>query len=72
MKTCEYKSKLMTDLGTSAIARTVTTSLVALASVVVMALAGCASPRGIESKATLIAPTSARRRQRHDRRAARR
>ena len=44
--------------GAGAVARTMTTVLVALASVVVMALAGCASPRGITSDAELIAPTT--------------
>ena len=45
-------------LAASAVARTMTTVLVALASVVVMALGGCASPRGIEPKAALIAPAA--------------
>ncbi|MEO8312007.1 MAG: efflux transporter outer membrane subunit [Caldimonas sp.] len=35
-----------------------TTVILALASVVVMALAGCANPRGIESSAALIAPAT--------------
>ncbi len=35
-----------------------TTFVVAVASVIVMALAGCVSPRGIDSKAVLAAPTA--------------
>src|SRR5436190_12341794 len=54
MKACEQCAGA--PLG--AVARTMTTVLVALASVVVMALAGCANPRGIESTATLAAPAS--------------
>ena len=42
----------------AAVARTMTTVLVALASVVVLALAGCADPGGIESSSTLAAPTA--------------
>ena len=41
-----------------AVARTMTTVIVALASVIVMALGGCASPHGIESSATLAAPAA--------------
>jgi NodT family efflux transporter outer membrane factor (OMF) lipoprotein len=44
--------------GVRAAARTMTTVVVAVASVLVMALAGCASPRGIESKAALVAPAT--------------
>jgi outer membrane protein TolC len=40
------------------VARTVTTLVLAVASMIVMTLAGCANPRGIESKATLVAPTT--------------
>jgi NodT family efflux transporter outer membrane factor (OMF) lipoprotein len=54
MKACEECRGV--PLGS--VARTMTTVLVALASVVVMALAGCANPRGIESTATLTAPTA--------------
>ena len=54
MKSCEECSGV--DLG--AVARTMTTVIVALASVVVMALAGCANPRGIESTATLATPAA--------------
>ncbi len=43
-------------LGAGAVARTMTTVILALASVVVLALAGCANPRGIESKAALVVP----------------
>ncbi len=41
-----------------AVARTVTTLVLAVASMIVLTLAGCANPRGIESKAALVAPTS--------------
>ena len=44
--------------GAGAVARTMTTVIVALASVVVLALAGCASPSGISANAVLIAPAS--------------
>ncbi|HEV7577017.1 MAG TPA: TolC family protein, partial [Caldimonas sp.] len=43
-------------IGASAVARTMTTVIVAVASMLVLALAGCANPRGIDAKATLIAP----------------
>jgi len=46
------------DVGKSALTRTVTTFVLAIASVVVMALAGCANPRGIESSAKLVAPAA--------------
>jgi len=52
MKACEECAGV--PLG--AVARTMTTVIVALASVVVMALAGCANPRGIESTAALATP----------------
>ena len=42
-------------LGAGAFARTMTTIAVALASVVVLALAGCANARGIDSSATVAA-----------------
>ena len=42
--------------GVSAVARTMTTVLVAVASVLVMALVGCASPSGIDASAKLAAP----------------
>ena len=45
-------------VGAGAVARTMTTVIVALASVVVLALAGCANPRGIDSTATLAAPSA--------------
>ena len=35
-------------IAAGAVARTMTTVIVALASVIVLALAGCANPRGIE------------------------
>ncbi|HEY4956192.1 MAG TPA: hypothetical protein VII31_00135 [Caldimonas sp.] len=41
-----------------AVARTMTTFVIAVASMVVLALAGCANPRGIESKAALVAPAA--------------
>ena len=41
-------------LGAGAVARTMTTVIVAVASMLVLALAGCATPRGIESRATLV------------------
>jgi NodT family efflux transporter outer membrane factor (OMF) lipoprotein len=41
-----------------AVARTMTTILVAVASVLVMALAGCVSPRGIDASAKLVAPAT--------------
>ncbi len=41
-----------------AVARTMTTVIVAVASMLVLALAGCANPRGIEAKASLIAPAT--------------
>jgi NodT family efflux transporter outer membrane factor (OMF) lipoprotein len=44
--------------GAGAVARTMTTVIVAVASMLVLALAGCANPRGIEAKATLIAPAA--------------
>ncbi|MGZ3443281.1 MAG: efflux transporter outer membrane subunit, partial [Polyangia bacterium] len=44
--------------GKSAVTRTVTTFILAVASVVVMALAGCANPGGIESSAKLVAPAA--------------
>ena len=44
--------------GVGAVARTLTTFVVAVASVVVMALAGCASPSGIASSAQLAAPAT--------------
>ena len=44
--------------GPVAAARTLTTFVVALASVVVMALAGCASPSGIAPSAQFAAPAS--------------
>jgi len=44
--------------GAGAVARTMTTLIVAVASVVVMALAGCASPSGISANAALIAPAT--------------
>jgi NodT family efflux transporter outer membrane factor (OMF) lipoprotein len=46
------------EVDAKAVARTVTTLVLAVASMIVMALAGCANPRGIESKATLVVPTS--------------
>ncbi len=52
MKACEE----CPGIGASAVARTMTTVIVALASVIVMALAGCANPGGIEAIATLVAP----------------
>ena len=54
MRTCET----CPGVGASAVARTMTTVIVAVASMLVLALAGCASPRGIESKAALIAPAA--------------
>ena len=44
--------------GVRAVARTMTTVIVAVASMLVLALAGCANPRGIEAKATLVAPAT--------------
>jgi NodT family efflux transporter outer membrane factor (OMF) lipoprotein len=44
--------------GVSAVARTMTTVLVAVASVLVMALVGCASPSGIDPSAKLAAPAT--------------
>ena len=44
--------------GVGAVARTLTTFVVAVASVVVMALAGCASTEGIASSAQLAAPAT--------------
>ncbi|MDQ6638373.1 MAG: RND transporter, partial [Pseudomonadota bacterium] len=41
-----------------AVARTMTTVIVAVASMLVLALAGCANPRGIEAKSTLLAPAT--------------
>ncbi|HZW72726.1 MAG TPA: efflux transporter outer membrane subunit, partial [Caldimonas sp.] len=46
------------DAGPGAVARTLTTFVVALASVVVMALAGCASTSGITPSAQLAAPAT--------------
>ena len=54
MKTCDE----CPGMDTKAVARTVTTFVLAVASMIVMALAGCANPRGIESQAALLAPTS--------------
>jgi outer membrane protein TolC len=54
MKACEECA----GIPLAAVARTMTTVIVALASVVVMALAGCANPRGIESTATLAVPAA--------------
>ncbi|HSC65347.1 MAG TPA: TolC family protein, partial [Caldimonas sp.] len=54
MKACDTCAGV--DLG--AVARTMTTVIVALASVVVMALAGCANPGGIESAAKVAAPAA--------------
>ncbi len=54
MKACDECSAV----DTKAVARTVTTLVLAVASMIVMALAGCANPRGIESKAALLAPTA--------------
>ena len=45
-------------VAAGAVARTMTTVIVAVASMIVMALAGCANPRGIESTATLAAPAA--------------
>lgn len=44
--------------GPGAVARTLTTFVVAVASVLVMALAGCASPSGIAPSAQLVAPAT--------------
>ena len=46
------------DAGLGSVARTLTTFVVAVASVVVMALAGCASPSGIAPSAQLAAPAT--------------
>jgi len=46
------------ELDVKELARTVTTLVLAVASMIVMTLAGCANPRGIESKAALAAPTA--------------
>ncbi len=54
MKPCED----CPGVGVRAVATTMTTVIVALASMLVLALAGCASPRGIESRATLTAPAT--------------
>jgi NodT family efflux transporter outer membrane factor (OMF) lipoprotein len=54
MKDCESCS----GGGVKAVARTMTTVLVAVASVLVMALAGCVSPRGIDPSAKLVAPAT--------------
>ncbi len=48
----------VSDLVSGAVARTMTTLVVAVASMIVMALAGCVSPRGIDSKAVLVSPTT--------------
>jgi NodT family efflux transporter outer membrane factor (OMF) lipoprotein len=48
----------VSDLVSGAVARTMTTLVVAVASMIVMALAGCVSPRGIDSKAVLASPTT--------------
>jgi len=46
------------SIRAGAVARTLTTFVVAVASVVVMALAGCASPEGIAPSAQLVAPAA--------------
>ncbi len=51
MSTCDDSSRRR-----AAVARTITTIVIALTSTVVIALAGCADPSGIASKATLIEP----------------
>jgi NodT family efflux transporter outer membrane factor (OMF) lipoprotein len=59
MKDCAKKDRENCPaLATSAVARTMTTIVVAVASMLVMALAGCVSPRGIDSKATLAVPAT--------------
>ncbi|MEO7116150.1 MAG: efflux transporter outer membrane subunit [Caldimonas sp.] len=55
MKACDDCRK---DVDVREVARTFTTFVLAVASMIVMTLAGCASPRGIESKASLAAPTT--------------
>ena len=54
MKRCDDCPRI----DAKAVAGTMTTLLVAVASMIVLALAGCANPRGIESKAALVAPTT--------------
>ena len=56
MNACEHRDEPTIDV--KEVARTVTTLVLALASMIVMTLAGCANPRGIESKAALVAPTT--------------
>ena len=56
MNACEHRDEPAIDV--KEVARTVTTFVLAVASMIVMTLAGCANPRGIESKAALIAPTT--------------
>ncbi len=46
------------EIDVKGAARTVTTIVVALASMLVLALAGCANPRGIEPHAALVAPVA--------------
>ena len=55
MKSCH---SALGFLRSPAARRTLTTIVIALGSSIVMALAGCANPRGIEAKATLVSPTS--------------
>ena len=46
----------VSDVVSGAVARTMTTFVVAVASMIVMALAGCVSTDGIASKAVLASP----------------
>jgi NodT family efflux transporter outer membrane factor (OMF) lipoprotein len=54
MKRCDSCN----TVDAKAVARTMTTFVVAVASMIVLALAGCANPAGIEPKATLAAPAA--------------
>jgi NodT family efflux transporter outer membrane factor (OMF) lipoprotein len=54
MKPCETSP----GVDAKAVARTMTTVVLAIASMIVMALAGCANPSGIESKATFVSPAA--------------
>jgi NodT family efflux transporter outer membrane factor (OMF) lipoprotein len=54
MKACEN----CPGVAKSAVAQTMTTVILAVASMIVLALAGCANPRGIEAKASLVSATT--------------
>jgi NodT family efflux transporter outer membrane factor (OMF) lipoprotein len=55
MKSCRMTLQLLLDRAAS---RTLTTAVIAVGSTIVLALAGCASPRGIAPQAVVASPAS--------------